>query len=389
MPLNSAGFSLTSYDDRRAALAEFYQSIAGGNVSTAEGTVSGDLITLLALGCQEVAELDAAVYAAAFARTASGASLDRAVSWYVGRRHESRASTVVLPLTGSVGTFLDVDSAVRITGETTRWLLLEGVTLTGVDDEGTFEAEEDGPLTAVAGSTWQIMTPTAGWTAVGPNAADATVGADEESDETYRTRAALALDAGSIEAAVWQVPGVTLISLQENVEDTPDTYWGKTKWIELLVVGGTDEAVAAAIHSARPSGIQTLGNTTVNVAAANYLPAGTVPIKFSRAEEIDVWLAVEITMGEGYPTATGTEAQEARAALVKTAILAWGASKLRPGVNVSPFQVAAAVANVFTGIDAVTVLVGTADPPVSSAVLQIGIREVAVLDADRIEVTEV
>lgn len=389
MTLDTEGLTIKTYAERRAALVSTFAGLAGGNVATDEGTIEGDLITLFSLGGQELAELMVAVHNAAYPRSANGTALDRALAWLIGDRTEAAASTVTLPVTGTALAVLPVGIAARPVGTTVRWLSTEEITLDGAGaGEGEFEAEVTGATIALADTDWEIATPAVGWSTVGPNAADATEGYDDESDESYRLRGSKALESGDLEAAVWGVDGVTLVSLIENPTGTPDAFWGETHWAEILVVGGTDAAIAAALHAVRGPGRQLLGNTSVAVDAPNVLPSGTVAIKFSRAVEVNVWISIAVTKGEGYPTSTGAEAVAARAALFKAAALAWGEANLDPGQDVYADAVKAAVFTAVPGVKALTVLVGTSDPPGLAEVV-IAVRQQADLDSGRIEVTEV
>lgn len=389
MSLTTEGLTIETYAERRAALAARLQELAGGNVATDEGTIEGDLVTLFALGGQELAELLVAVHNAAYPRSSAGAALDRAIAWYVGQRTRAAASTVTLPLTGTAGTLIEAGTQATPDGSDIAWALEEDVTLDGAGEgDGVFAATEDGPIAAVAGTEWSRTTPVVGWSTVGPNAADADLGRLDESDQSYRLRGRNALATGDLEAAAWSVDGVTLVSLIENPTGTPDAFWSETHWAELLIVGGDDDAIAAALHRVRQVGRQLLGNTSVNVAAANVLPSGQVTIKFSRATQVNIWITLTVTRGEKYPTSTGAEAAAARAALFEAAVVAWADANLDPGQDVYAGAIAAAAFGAVTGVKSLTVAVATSDPPSGSEVA-IAVREQASVDTARITVVEV
>jgi hypothetical protein len=386
MALNNQGLLTPTYAERRQALATRLQGLAGGNVPTAEGTIEGDLITLLALSGQELAELLVAVHNAAYPRSANGAALDRAQTWYVGTRTRAAPSEVTLPLTGDPGTLIAAGKTAIPDGSDVAWVLDADVTLDGGGEgSGLFKASVNGPIAAIAGTTWARGTPVPGWATVGPNTLDAELGRFDESDESYRRRGKNALATGDLEAAVWGVDGVTLVNLIENPTDNPDAFWGLTHWAELLIVGGDDQAIGEALHRVRGPGRRLVGNTFADVVAPNMLPSGQVRLYFSRAVEVEVYVRITIVKGEKYPTSTGPEAVEAREALFKAAIMEWAASVLVPGQDLYGDAVRAAAFNAVPGVKSMGVLVDTS-VPITASEVAIADREVAVLDTSRISV---
>jgi uncharacterized phage protein gp47/JayE len=387
MTVTANGFLATDYVDRRAAIATRFQELAGANVATDEGTVEGDLISLIALTAQRTEEQLVLTYAAPFLRFAAGALLDLVAEPIVGQRRRATSSVAeAVPLTGVAATVIPAGSAILPAGSTVQWVLLVEVILDGAGEgEGDFEAEEAGALAAVAATTWTIATPVAGWTTVGPSATDAEVGRLEESDEEYRRRAFEAQRTGTIARDVWRVEDVELVNVLENETDTPDVVWGMTHWIELLVVGGDDDEIAAAIHGARGPGIGMQGNTTVAIAVDNYV-GGSVQVKFSRPVEVDVYVAIVITKGEGYPSSTGAEAVAARVTALKNAVISWASTNLVPGADVYADAVKASIYTTIPGIKAMTLTVGLTPTPLDAEVV-IAVREVAVIDFSFIGVT--
>jgi hypothetical protein len=387
MSIDIYGFHATDYEDRRAALVTRFGALAGANVATDEGTIEGDLITLVALSAQELEEQLVLTNAAALLRTASGAFLDRVAEPVVGKRRRAVGSIVEdLPLIGVAATVIPAGSAILPLGSDVLWVSLEEVTLDGGGGgEVDFQASTVGALAAVDNTTWTISTAVAGWTSAGPSLADAILGQLEESDEDYRRRALEAQRSGQPARDVWRVDGVTLVSIIENQTDILDAYWNATHWIELLVVGGTDAAVGAAIHGARAPGVNMLGNTDVVVPVDDYI-GGEVTVSFSRPEEVEVYVSIAITKGEGYPQSVSAEAITARKTAIANALLSWAAVVLVPGADVYADAVKSAVFTTIPGVKAMTVLIGIVDPPLSTEVV-IAVREAAVMAVGRIAVT--
>lgn len=359
-----------------------------------EGGPTGDTLRAVALMFTDAwADLEGA-YDSGFVSAApgtngvaEGSSLELLLAPRIGPKLAATASTVVLPLTAAVGPDIAVPagSAVKLPEDSTVWTLDAPVLIPGGGSiDGAFTFSETGPKQVLAGSSWEITTPISGWLTAGPNVADAIPGRNAETDGEYRERYRASKTSATL-AAIRRLPGVTLASQIEWFYGFPDAYWGSTHWVEYLVVGGSNEAIAGAIQATRCKGENTQGNTTVNIADADYVN-GSVPIKFSRPVLIQSYAEITVTPGEGYPSDGSTAATAARVAAIKQAVFDHVAA-LQPGQNTSGFKVAAYVqANAgIPGIDSITAKIDTIDPPVNTGTLEVPIREqltIALVDID-------
>jgi uncharacterized phage protein gp47/JayE len=317
---------------------------------------------------------------------AEGSALENLLSSRIGPKLAAVASTITLELGGTPGTIIPAGQTVVLEDESTTWSLDAEVTIGGGGTiDGEFTYSETGPKLAVAASDWTITTPVSGWDTA-DNAADAIPGRDEETDAEYRTRYIESLN-NDVISEVRQVEGVTSASLIEHQLGTPDSYWGMTHWIEVLVVGGDDEAIATAIEATRSNGSNTMGTESVVLADAKYA-SGTVTIKFSRPTLVQCYATVTITKGEGYPSDASAAAIAARVTAIKDAIVDFFAN-LDPGEDTSCFQVAVAVGNNsgIPGLANVVVLVDDIDPPVNTGVLSAELRDQLTIDDLDIDVT--
>ena len=129
-----------------------------------------------------------------------------------------------------------------------------------------------------------------------------------ETDDEYRARygRVTARNArGSTEAilaAVLEVEGVADALVRENATTEAVTEQGKTigaHSICLVVDGGTDEAVAAAIARTKPAGTGTSGDTSVDVAHSG---GWTIPIEFSRVNLVPIRVKLVLTLEPGFPS---------------------------------------------------------------------------------------
>jgi uncharacterized phage protein gp47/JayE len=125
-----------------------------------------------------------------------------------------------------------------------------------------------------------------------------TGGRGTETDAEFRARyyasvdnAGQGVNVDAIAAAVMQnVAGVFSAVGYENETDTTDTITGLPPHsFEIVVYGGADAAVAQLIFSKKGGGIQTFGNTSVQVFMAN---GRLININFSRPYTINVWVQI-------------------------------------------------------------------------------------------------
>ena len=128
-----------------------------------------------------------------------------------------------------------------------------------------------------------------------------------ETDDEYRARYGRLVarnargSAEAILAAVLSVEGVADALIRENATAAEVTEQGKTIGaysICLVVDGGTDEAVAAAIARSKPVGTGTSGETRVDVP----YPGWSVPIRLSRVTPVPIKVRLALTLRAGFPS---------------------------------------------------------------------------------------
>ena len=129
-----------------------------------------------------------------------------------------------------------------------------------------------------------------------------------ETDDEYRARYGRLVarnatgSAEAILAAVLSVEGVTDALIRENATAAEVTEQGKTigaHSICLVVDGGTDEAIAAAIARSKPVGTGTSGETRVAVLHAG---GWSVPIRLSRVTPVPIKVRLAMTLRPGFPS---------------------------------------------------------------------------------------
>ncbi len=315
----------------------------------------------------------AGAYASAFQATSAGVALRNLLFPLIGDPLPDKLSSVLLPVTGTPLTTIGLGSTAKLEDDgpaALAWTLVGDINLdAGGLGSGTFKYANPGPKSSAPGDLWTIGTPLANWSTVGPTATLATEGRIAETDVEYRLRARLSAVGRRLFAAVSAVNGVTAVSIFENQSDVKDSFWSATHWIELLVQGGDDAEIAAAIQGSRCTTVQTLGSILIAVPAEGFA-GGTVLIRFSRPNLVEVFVDQTITKGEGYSTDTSAAAVAAREVAIKEQIELIGNS--RPvGLDATAFQTATWAASTpsVPGIGDIAAFVGVAPFPADSIVV--------------------
>lgn len=345
--------------------------------STVDAVCAGTPGTALLTGRVATVETSGTRFASTADKTIAAATAWVALTAYVVGDTRTNASRIYRCIANgtSAGAGGPTTTAADITDATAHWAYAgEG---TGYVDV-PFEAEDTGPLGADTGTLNEIATPVSGWSSV-RNLEDAELGADQASDAALRVQREAELEAqgnataDAIRADVLQVEGVTACRVFQNQTLVTDGDGLPGKSIEVLVLGGDDDAVAQAIWDSAGAGIETYGTTTETVTD----DAGNVQtVKFTRPSAINIWIIVAVTKYvTEFPTDGSDQIEDAILALdypIGKDVTAWAIG--------SPLDAIAGV------LDVTSVLIGTADPPVASTTITIGARQIASLDSARITV---
>lgn len=238
---------------------------------------------------------------------------------------------------------------------------------------------DPGPIECTSGDLTSIDTPSAGWLSL-TNLADADVGSYDETDEELRVRRESELhQAGTgpyeaVRAALLNVSGVRSVSILFNVSDAVDDRGVPPHSFEALVRGGDDADIARVLWLNGPLGIRTFGSTSVDVVDSE----GRVqPMAFSRPFE--KLIHVRVSVQKIAASYAGDDA-------VVDSVASWGNSL---GLDYDVFSSAASAHAFVGGVVNVTeclISIDPTDPPVSSASLIMGPRDLPVFDSSRVVV---
>lgn len=226
-----------------------------------------------------------------------------------------------------------------------------------------------------------------GWETVN-NTVTATLGADDESDESSRLRRieTLALQGISVSAAITSavnnIVGVLSLSYRENVKATSENIDGVLlvpHSIYVCVDGGADADIGAALLENKTVGADWNGAVTENVTDPT---SGQIyAVKFDRPSEIPTWIRVTIA-----PTNISNPQ-----AVVRDAVLLYASGGLDGeagfvvGADVSAFEIAGAVNQVEPGIFVKLVELSLDGIIYSSAEIAVDVDEVARTTGGQIE----
>jgi uncharacterized phage protein gp47/JayE len=262
--------------------------------------------------------------------------------------------------------------------------ITNGLTIVNLTAKAQFKAVTKGKIPLPANILNIIQTPISGWISINnPNAG--LTGRDLETDVELRARRELSLriaGGGTIEAIkakILNVSGVTSVKIIENNTDVEVNGLSPHSF-ESLVLNGVDLDIANAIWNSKPAGIQTIGNTSVNILDSN----GTNQlIKFSRPVKLYIYGTITITKDNTnlYPINGDQSIIENIVNIINS---------LNVGDDVIYQSLYKAIYTV-AGIQSANIEIGgtlieNTAPSLSSANINVGASQIALTDANKINI---
>lgn len=242
------------------------------------------------------------------------------------------------------------------------------------------EAESAGLIEAPAGSLTVIETVVPGWNSV-TNALDIVPGTEIETDAEYRLRRAQtpslfgSATEEALRSSVLSLADVDACRVFSNRTSVTDGNGRPPKCFEVIVLGGDEDQIANAIWLDMPAGIESFGEINVSIVDSQGF---NQTIKFSRPEEVDIYIDVTLTVDDDYPVG-GDDA-------VKDAIVSFARENFSIGNDVLTYKILCAIAEV-NGIIDVVIDIGTTISPSGDANITIEDYQIASFDTSRITVT--
>lgn len=381
--VTATGFNAKTLEECREDLKARARAELGSSIDLGDETALGQLIGILADRLADLWQVGQGIYGAAFPESASGLSLDRNAALTGTTRAPAVATQVICTLGGTGGTVIPAGSMVAIPDVAdAQFELLNDVVIPGA---GVFECTSTGEIYALAGEVTEILSPVTGWATV-TNAEDQTVlGSDEQSDTRLRLarRDQIRAQGGSafeaIRARVLRyVDNVSDCFVFENETDaTVDTIPAGA--FEVVVRGGLDADIAAAIFAAKPTAIKAHGTTIVAVADSQ---GDSHNIGFTRPADLNIYVTLPLVRVDARAPAD-IEDQ------IKAAVVAYGDLNYRTGSEVIAQALVPSVFSVSAGVVKVDPpYIGTAPSPGTSADITPTRRQIADLDTSRIVITQ-
>lgn len=250
---------------------------------------------------------------------------------------------------------------------------------------GDFTATSTGVQTCEVGELDSIPVAVTGWDAV-YNYSAGIPGTERETDTELRARRAAAVrsiqargtDPAIAAHLIEDVTGVTTAVVFSNRTMSTDADGRPPKSFEALVVGGSDQDVARCIWENQPAGIQSYGNTSVQIVDG----AGDgQTVSFSRPQAKYLWVKVTYKLYDEEQAPTDAE--------LKAAIVTWSEREYQMGTDVIPSRVLQGLYTGTTGVGQASVQVALTDEPTdtpsySSNTLSVSPIEYAALVAARV-----
>lgn len=264
------------------------------------------------------------------------------------------------------------------------------LTITKRGSPVVFVCDNVGATVCPVGALINIDSPLDGWTELYNLAVGAT-GRDVETDTALRARHAngvRATGSATVEAIrsrmLADVDSVTSIKIYENRTNVTSSDGIPAHAFESVIVGGNDSDVANQLWLTKPAGIETYGNTSINVTDGG---GDLQVVKFSRPVNKYVWMNVNIDSlnpEESLPVGSTVS--------IKEAIMNYASVNISNGTDIILQRFKGPVYDAVDGIGDMTITAGLTDiidgtPVYLSSNITVAKSEVAVFDITRLTVT--
>lgn len=388
--ITSSGTVIADTADIKESVQNEFKSALGDDISLEDSTPQGRLIDIETLARASVVENNALVANLFNVMLSYGVFLDAILANFNMYREGALSSRVLVVVTGQKGTVIPAKSQAATA---------QGVVFYAENDieigengqaEGIFLSLEQGQIACAAGELNKIIDGTFGWETIS-NPSPAELGTERESDAEFKKRfmnSGLYTGKALLENyyhAIYGVENVKSAFVYDNFTNnviTYDTVSIQPHSVYCCVDGGNDTDIANAIFAIKSSGCGYTGN--IEVPVRDSFSGALYNVKLNHPELVGVCVSVVVDKG----TSTATELEMT----IKNAIISYsngditGFAGLNIGVNVVPFEIAAAISSVISGILVKNLKAGLSEDSLSSEEFVVHVNQKAVIDYDDIEV---
>lgn len=300
------GITPTTLEEYVVLLEEGFKAVFGDDLDVSTETPQGQLIGIIAMSLAQADEGVVSSFSSTSIFDAFGQQLEGLFSALAVSRNPAINTIVEATLTGVVTSLIPAGSRARTVNGDLFALDADAVIGGGGSVTAAMSAIEPGPIEVLAAELDSIVDVVTGWETV-TNVSDGTTGREVETDSNYRRRyqrelsknAIAPLD--SIVARVSDLTSVLDVVGAENDKSTTEVIQGLSldpHSVAIVVDGGIDADIAAAIRIAKTGGTGTNGTTTVPVT----YEGGIIDIRFFKATAINFELGVNISVTPGTAT---------------------------------------------------------------------------------------
>lgn len=389
--INDTGLIVPDVADILTGVQGDYQTAFGADLIVTPDTPQGVLITGETLARSQVVRNNAAVANQINPNLAGGPFLDGICALTGITRLPATQSVVTATLSGVANTLIPAGSRAQTVAGDVFASASAALIGSGGSVDVQFVALEFGPIGCLAGELVDIVDDVLGWESI-TNSAGATVGKDEQTDESLRAYRKNTLANQGISlvqaqlSALYATTGVKSATFRENTANTTQTIDGVSMVahsVYACVDGGTDLDVATTLFKNKSGGSPWNGGTSVDVKDPS--SGQTYTVKFDRPTAVPIGIHVTVTNAGSLADPTSA---------VKNALLdfANGLQAGNPGFSVgssvSVFELAGAIYKEQPQLFISAMTIATpAGGSYSTATISVGINQKATLSASDIVVT--
>jgi uncharacterized phage protein gp47/JayE len=310
--IDSTGISAPTYNDIYQSLIAQFQVIYGSDIYIAADSQDGQWIAILAQSIFDSNQVAVSVFLSFSPNYAQGAQLSSLVKLNGLQRNVATNSTAVGTVMGQAGAV--ITGGVVQDADGNLWNLPSPITIPVSGEVSvTATAQNAGNLYAASGTINKIFNPQLGWQTFS-NTAAANPGTAVETDAQLRIRQAISTSTPALSireailGSILNIHGVTRALIIDNDTGAIDVNGVPAHSMGIVVEGGSNTDIGAAIAKRKPPGAQTYGTSSVVVYDIYNLPT---TINYFILATTNIYFAVTIKALTGYVATTASAIQQA------------------------------------------------------------------------------